>query len=139
MLSLTKAESLIKANQYQLLGVCVIILMRWTSMKQDIEMLTNGIIDKFNPNKIILFGSHARQEVTENSDIDICIIADIGEENVRSLRKNIRGYILKREGLNYLDRPVDIVLYTPQQFEQISKKVGTMASVIAKEGVVLHG
>ncbi len=108
-------------------------------MSQDIEKLTNGIVDKFNPQKIILFGSHARKEATENSDIDICIIVDIEEENVRSLRRNIRGYIHKPEGLNYLDRPVDIILYTPQQFEYISKKAGTMASVIAKEGVVVHG
>ncbi len=108
-------------------------------MKNDIKKLTNGIIDKFSPQKIILFGSHAREDATEDSDIDICIIADIEEGNVRLLRRNIRGYIYKTDGLNYLDKPVDIILYTPQQFERISKKAGTMASIIAKEGVVLHG
>lgn len=105
--------------------------------EKDIEKIKNGLVNKYNPDKIFVFGSQAKEDADENSDIDICIILDIDDKDVKSFRRNIRSYIHRKKGLNYLDKPVDIILYTPRQFEQISKRKGTLANLIANEGVLL--
>ena len=107
--------------------------------EKDIEKIKNGLVSKYNPDKIFVFGSQANEDAHENSDIDLCIILDIDDNAVRSFRRNIRSYIHRKKGLNYLDKPVDIILYTPRQFEQIAQRKGTLANLIANEGVVIHG
>jgi predicted nucleotidyltransferase len=43
-------------------------------MNKDVQDLVQQIRDKFTPEKIILFGSHAYGEPDENSDVDILVI-----------------------------------------------------------------
>ena len=40
------------------------------------ESIINRIRDSFHPEKIILFGSYATGEPTEESDVDLLIVAD---------------------------------------------------------------
>ncbi|MBO3840050.1 MAG: nucleotidyltransferase domain-containing protein, partial [Candidatus Brockarchaeota archaeon] len=39
-------------------------------------------VEKLEPKLIILFGSHARGDFTEESDIDICVVAENLPENL---------------------------------------------------------
>lgn len=109
-------------------------------MNKHIEVLKKGIIEKFNPNKIILFGSYATGNATEKSDIDICVIVTTDDRrkfNRRNLRRRINKYIYdKKNGLDF-DKPVDILIYTADEWEKCLLERGTFASHINK-GVIIY-
>jgi len=49
--------------------------------------------ENFHLNKIGLFGSFAREEHNENSDVDIIIDIKNGTENIHDLKNSLRTYL----------------------------------------------
>jgi len=45
--------------------------------KEYIQTLTSAIVEKINPEKVILFGSYAYGNPTFKSDIDLLVIMDM--------------------------------------------------------------
>ena len=39
-----------------------------------LQVMTDRIVEQFDPLKIILFGSHARGDATADSDIDLLVV-----------------------------------------------------------------
>lgn len=76
-----------------------------------ISEIATGIATKFNPDKIILFGSYANGTQKEDSDIDLLIIQDT------DLPIQQRGFDI-RMSLIGSRMPFDIVIYTKTEFEQ---------------------
>lgn len=105
-------------------------------MQSDIELLKDSLIKNFNILKIILFGSYANNTATDESDIDLCVIADVPD--IDSLERDINLYIYDPKGLNF-KKSVDIVAYNPQQWTDNVTAQGTFARLIAQKGVILHG
>lgn len=59
----------------------------------NIEIVKKEIIERLKPlkpNKIILFGSYANGRANEDSDIDIFLLKDIPERNIKDLRLKAR-------------------------------------------------
>ncbi|GBU21013.1 nucleotidyltransferase [Fibrobacteres bacterium R8-0-B4] len=54
--------------------------------------------------KVILFGSYARGDYHEWSDIDIMVLADILPEEVDETRKKIRSF------MNYIELEYDVIV-----------------------------
>lgn len=104
-------------------------------MDKNIENLKKGIISKFNPSKIILFGSYAKGTATEKSDIDICIVTDTTDRRV--LRRKINKYIYAKNGLDF-DKPVDVLVYTFEEWKKCLLEKGTFANHILKKGVIIY-
>ena len=81
---------------------------------------------------VILFGSYARGEQHEDSDLDLCVLvpelkyrrADMALDAVCSIR---RGFPL----------PVDLLLYTHDEFEEKARKKFLVQHDIKKDGVVI--
>lgn len=93
----------------------------------------SGIIDtavSHGAERIILFGSRAKGTEREQSDIDICIIAQT--QNKRRLAAAISSEI-------ECELPVDILVYTPAEWEECINDDTSFASKILKEGTVLYG
>ncbi|MCC7202485.1 MAG: nucleotidyltransferase domain-containing protein [Nitrospirae bacterium] len=89
------------------------------------------IIDNFNPEKIILFGSYAYGKPTENSDIDLMVVMDTDMkpyERVLPIRKTLK----------YLGMPKDVIVRTPQEFERFKDIVGTIIYTAAHKGKVVY-
>ncbi|MCT4563768.1 MAG: nucleotidyltransferase domain-containing protein [Maledivibacter sp.] len=103
--------------------------------KELIEILKKGIVDNFNPKKIILFGSYAKGTATEKSDIDICIIIETTDR--RRLRREISKYIYAKSGLDF-DKPVDVLIYTIEEWKKYLLEKGTFANHILNKGVILY-
>jgi len=80
--------------------------------------------------RVILFGSHAREEADERSDLDLLVIApkvdDPASESVR-LRRTLRG----------LNIPTDIVVIDADSARRRSAVPGTMIERALREGRVL--
>ena len=67
-----------------------------------IELLAQKIKDKFNPQKIILFGSYAYGSPKKGSDIDFFIIMD----TIVSVRE--QAFLIRREFRESI--PIDIIV-----------------------------
>lgn len=96
----------------------------------EIEDIKNQIIAKYNPLKIILFGSCARGIAKRNSDIDLCVICHY---------ENKKDKLIDMLTSIEYSRDVDLILYRPEEWEKYIKDSATFASLINREGVVLYG
>ena len=95
-----------------------------------IRLLARQIADRFNPQKIILFGSYAYGQPRPESDIDLLIIMKTElRESKQALQ--IRQFLNPLFGL-------DIIVYTPQKMDQRLAWGDSFLSEIIERGNVLY-
>ena len=88
------------------------------------------IATELQPAKIILFGSAARGEAGEDSDIDLCVIADTELGFFARMTKVISLYGGRRR--------VEVLVYTPAEWQRMLNEGRDFASTIASEGRILY-
>ncbi len=71
--------------------------------------VTQTIIDRFHPKRIMVFGSHARGETGPDSDLDLFI-------EMETPRRPPDRAIDVSEAFGLRAWPMDIVVYTPEEF-----------------------
>lgn len=102
------------------------------SVTAEISKITKQIIEKYKPDKIILFGSAARGNFGPDSDADFLIIKKdtplYGVDRIRELSRMLDRNI-----------PVDLLVYRPEEVEQRLKIGDPFLRAILKEGKVLYG
>ncbi|MBU0700663.1 nucleotidyltransferase domain-containing protein [bacterium] len=98
---------------------------------QIIAEIVRRIIDSVRPIKIILFGSFARGNQTEESDIDILVI----EDEIRYRRKEM---VKIRRALRDMRIPVDIIVASKRQIEEYGLIYGTVLFHAMQEGKTLY-
>ena len=78
---------------------------------KQIEQLKNRILQLEEPEKILLFGSYATGTASEDSDVDLLVIARLGlprrEREVRLTRRLFGCGV-----------PYDLIVLTPEEVEQ---------------------
>ncbi len=84
----------------------------------------------YQPERIVLFGSSARGEVDEHSDIDLVIIKKTRDRFLQRLKK---AALLIKEPIS-----VDLFVYTPEEFAQMLDDENSFAQTVAKEGEVVY-
>ncbi len=102
--------------------------------QNEINSVINTILKKFKARKVFLFGSYAFGTPTSDSDLDLCIIADLGGKRKLDFIRDIR-----REISITLDGPLDILLYSEDEFNQRSSLQNTLEYKIAKYGKLTNG
>ena len=80
---------------------------------------------------IILFGSHARGDARESSDLDILVVEPV----VKARREEMARL---RRAVGRIGMPVDIVVVSKKNFLEWRDVPGTAIYNAAKEGKVLH-
>lgn len=75
-----------------------------------ITYIVEKIVQEIQPEKIILFGSHARGDFIQDSDLDLFIIKD-GEESSRMMRRKIEALLWGRRF------PVDMIIRKSKEVE----------------------
>ena len=100
--------------------------------EEQIKLIINKIINDYNPKKIILFGSYAIGNPTDDSDIDLLIVKDsnlpVIERN-RLVRKLFKDYTY----------PIDIIVKTSDEFNKYKDIIGTVVYSASKYGKVIYG
>ena len=96
-----------------------------------IKAITKNIVDRFNPKRIILFGSHARGEAGPDSDLDLFI-------EMETDRRPPERAIAVSSLFGLRTWPLDVVVYTPDEVQRLRSVNGTLLSTIESEGIVLH-
>ena len=96
-----------------------------------LQTITTRITEAIRPQKIILFGSWARGERDSHSDIDLLIIQE------SSLPRPQR-YAQVRRLFWGMGLPMDILVYTPEEFARYQSVPGSFTHTVAREGKVLY-
>ena len=96
-----------------------------------LQIITARITEAIHPQKIILFGSWARGERGPHSDIDLLIIQE------SSLPRPQR-YAPVRRLFWGMELPMDILVYTPEEFARYQSVPGSFTYTVAREGRVLY-
>jgi predicted nucleotidyltransferase len=103
-----------------------------TDVRSAIDEIVRRIAERFAPEKIILFGSHARGDAREDSDIDLLVLfADV--ENPRARATEI--YVELFDGPLI---PTDVVVSTTARFQRYRDVASTVYWPAAREGQVLY-
>jgi predicted nucleotidyltransferase len=85
----------------------------------------------YEPEKIYLFGSWARGEEDELSDLDIVLIKETDAPFFSRLQEVMA--ILPS------DTPADVLVYTPREFRQMSERGNAFAEMLLEEGKLIYG
>ncbi len=96
-----------------------------------IAEMVRRIVEHFHPEKIILFGSHARGTAGPDSDVDLLVVM-----SVCGSKRDVRIEI--RRALHEFRIPKDIVVTTPEDFAWRKEIPGTIERAAAREGKVLY-
>ncbi|NOY79975.1 MAG: nucleotidyltransferase domain-containing protein [Kiritimatiellaeota bacterium] len=105
--------------------------MMKTKIQDALDGMVRRIVERFHPEKIILFGSCARGELSDDSDIDILIVMPV--EGSRRKKANEIDIALADRTV-----PVDLLVLTPEQFDQQKEMIGTVVREAVREGRVIH-
>lgn len=96
-----------------------------------IQAIAQLIVERFNPEQVILFGSHARGEVGEHSDIDLLVVlADTGRPQ--------RGNPIRRAIAEHFVLPVDVIIRSPEVLAAQRNDPYSFVHKVLKEGEVLY-
>ena len=100
-------------------------------MDNKLKEIIKRIVDGANPDKIILFGSRAKENDRECSDYDICIL----KKDVTHKRKLAQKIYHKLFGVG---ASVDVIVETPEKFNELKDKWFLVYGEIAKSGSVMY-
>src|SRR5712691_6183044 len=97
----------------------------------EIQVLANNIAREFRPEKIILFGSHARGDARPDSDVDLMVIMNSGEHPSRTAaeityRVHPRSY------------PLDLIVRSPKTIRARLQMNDWFLRDVMREGRVLY-
>lgn len=85
----------------------------------------------YDPDQVFLFGSWARGEADELSDLDIVVIKRTSSPFFQRLREVARLLPASIGG-------VDILVYTPEEFTRMRRDGNAFAGLIAEEGKLIY-
>jgi len=104
---------------------------RKRNAQKQIQKMVDRIVKKFDPEKIILFGSYARGNPGSDSDVDLLVVMPVSgskREKQLEIRSVLRGIGMAK----------DIIVSRPEDFEWRKDIVGTIEYPATKEGKVLY-
>jgi predicted nucleotidyltransferase len=86
-------------------------------------------VEKLKPRLIVLFGSYARGDFTEESDIDVCVVAESLPEDVFE-RRSLSGL--------YKVSNLKAVGYFPEEFLKGLEKPNFFLHDVLEEGMIVY-
>ena len=99
-------------------------------IEQELTTWVGRIVVEMRPEKVILFGSAARGEAAEDSDIDIVVIAESPASFVDRIGQALDLYQGKRE--------VQALVYRPEEWRRMLAEGRSFASTVTSEGRVVY-
>lgn len=101
------------------------------SAQEKIQEMVRRIVERFHPEKIILFGSYARGTAGPDSDVDLLVVKSVvgpKQQERLNIRLALRGIGLAK----------DVIVVTPEEVERDKDLVGTIIRPALREGKVLY-
>jgi predicted nucleotidyltransferase len=93
--------------------------------------IVNKVVDSYQPEKVLLFGSYATGNETSDSDVDLIIVKDTKtprHKRGREVRKYLFGTLI----------PIDLKVYTPDEFEKEKDLQYSFINSVINECITLY-
>jgi uncharacterized protein len=97
-----------------------------------LDEVIRRLVRVYRPEQIYLFGSHAREEATVDSDYDLLIV--VSESATPEQRRSRLAY----QELWGTGIPVDVLVITLDQFERRAHLKASLPGTIRREGRLLY-
>jgi len=101
-----------------------------TVIEDNIKDFVNDVINRFNPERVILFGSHASGNATLDSDVDILVVMDFKSrphQQAFEIRRTIKRSF-----------PLDLLVRRPADIDRRLRLGDFFIKEIMQEGKVLY-
>ncbi len=105
-----------------------------SNINEKIGLLRDKLKKKFAIKQIFLFGSYAYGVPDNESDIDLCVIADLDNKRKIDFIREIR-----RELIDLISNPLDILVYSEKEFNERANLTATLERKIQISGMKLYG
>lgn len=105
-----------------------------TITEADLAAMSTRIVEAVHPELIILFGSLARGEANEDSDIDLLVVVDEGFQS-RSRWQELQKI---RKLLAAFPMPKDILLYSRDEVDRWQRSTNHIITHALQEGRPLY-
>ncbi|GBE35112.1 nucleotidyltransferase domain protein [bacterium BMS3Bbin06] len=107
--------------------LCRVDIERSKELLDEVRVFANMLKETLPVREVYLYGSFARDEVHEGSDIDLLIIGDFGERVFDRIGKI----------LDLTDLPIEPLVYTTEEFEELKNSHNPFITEILKTAVRL--
>lgn len=97
---------------------------------EEIEKIVQQIVDRFHPEKVILFGSYGYGNPTVDSDADLLVVMETDEKPLQVAARISAS----------IDHPfpLDILVFKPSELEASLERNGVFATEVVTKGVILY-
>ena len=99
-------------------------------LEKELDRFVKILVAEENPELILIFGSMVSGEIHEWSDIDLVVVQKTERPFMKRLH-HLRGLLRPKVG-------VDLLCYTPDEFEQMARDRSFFKQEILGKGVVLY-
>lgn len=98
------------------------------------ELLKKTLTEKFGVKQAFIFGSHAYGNPDQESDIDLCVVVELNNRRKIDIIREIR-----RELTNLVSSPLDILVYSEDEFKERAGLKTTLEHKILTDGIRIYG
>ncbi len=99
--------------------------------KRTLQAVSQLIVERFDPEQVILFGSHARGQAGMHSDVDLLVV-------MRGEAEKGRGNPIRRAIAERFVLPVDVIIRCPEAMARQRKDRYSLIHKALEEGEVLY-
>ena len=99
--------------------------------RSEFSTLIARIVEVIRPERVVLFGSHARGEAEAHSDVDLLVVAD-------SNRPRYERAVPIYRAVSDLPFELDILVYTPTEVREWSRVDQAFVTTALREGRVVY-
>ena len=99
-----------------------------------IDKIVSLIVSLASPEQIVLFGSYARGDNTDKSDIDLLIIKK-GLKNERE----INNILYRAFYENKIHIPIDLISVDYNKYNNLNNEIGYIYKTIKEQGKIIYG
>lgn len=100
-------------------------------MKSQVQQIVDELVRNYQPEKVIMYGSQVSGKTHEWSDVDLVAI--------KKTNKKFRDRIGEASAAVDHILPIDILVYTPEEFKKMSKESSFIKDEVIDKGKVVYG
>lgn len=100
--------------------------------EQTLQQAVDRIVAAAKPSRVIVFGSYGRGDATEDSDLDLMVIAPEVENKYEEM-------IRLNRAVGNVGTGVDLLVYSEREYQRRSQVPGTVLYWARREGRALYG